>query len=486
MKRCKKEWNESRSRFLLTVAFLLCALIFANTTTVNAAVSQDGQYTYELDAAGQAVLTSYLGQDTEVAVPATMDGISVSALSGTYQNHNKITKVKIPAGITSVNETAFAGCYGISAFEVDPANQSLCSDGDGVLLSKDGTVCVRYPVGKHQSSGTYRIPASVVNIGGYAFEGYNTPGIEIPANVRVIGDYAFANTQNFNGVSVWEEGTQIIGTYAFYKCTNLRLLDKAALPASVNKLGVYAFAECSNIQIDISKSTITEIPDYLFYNCDNLHNLILPVTVTTVGAYAFSDCNNLNEVIFDAALRQIKEGAFAQCGNLHTVNIPEGVTAIENNTFNGCQNLNTVVLPSTLKTIGDGAFAGCRNIHSINIPEGVTYISNTSFEGVDTSAIALNIKVQKTTLKSAKRKGKKLTIRWKKTEDAQGYVIYRSKKKNGGYKKVKTIKKAEICKCTQKVKKQKKNKKYYYKVKTYKVVLGKKYFSSFSNVKAVR
>ena len=222
MKQCKKERNECRSRFLLTVAFLLCALIFAKTTTVNAAVSQDGQYTYELDAAGQAVLTSYLGQDTEVAVPATLDGISVSALSGTYQNHNKITKVKIPAGITSVNETAFAGCYGISAFEVDPANQSLCSDGDGVLLSKDGTVCVRYPVGKHQSSGTYRIPASVVNIGGYAFEGYNTPSIEIPANVRVIGDYAFANTQNFNGVSVWEEGTQIIGTYAFYKCTNRR------------------------------------------------------------------------------------------------------------------------------------------------------------------------------------------------------------------------------------------------------------------------
>ena len=89
----------------------------------------------------------------------------------------------------------------------------------------------------------------------------------------MIGDYAFANTRNFNGVIKWEEGTQTIGTFAFYKCTNLKLLDQSALPASVTKLGVYAFAECSNIQIDISKSSITEIPDYLFYNCDNLHNL---------------------------------------------------------------------------------------------------------------------------------------------------------------------------------------------------------------------
>ena len=480
----KKQYKKCRTGILVAAGILLGVMLGVGTTA-QAAVSQDGKYNYELDAEGKAVLTAYLGQDTEVAVPATMDGITVASLSGTFRNHDKITKVKIPAGIVSVNETAFAGCYGISSFEVDPANQNLCNDGDGVLLSKDGTLCVRYPVGKHQSSGTYRIPSGVVNIGGYAFEGFNTPNIEIPANVRVIGDYAFANTRNFNGVSVWEEGTQMIGTYAFYKCTNLKLLDKGALPASVTKLGVYAFAECSNIQIDISKTNITEIPDYLFYNCDNLHDLTLPQTVATVGAYAFSDCNNLNEVVFDAAVTRIGEGAFAKCGNLHTVNIPEGVTAIENNTFDGCQNLNTVVLPDTLTTIGDNAFAGCRNIHSINIPEGVTYISNTSFEGVDTSAIALNIKVTGTKIRSVKRKGKKIIVQWKKIPDAQGYAVYRSKKKNGGYKKVKACK-ATVCRFSQKAKKQKKNKKYYYKVKTYKVVLGKKYFSSFSKVKAVR
>ena len=471
----------------LGILLLLCMTApAAFTATARAATSGDGQYTYDVDASGHAVLTSYLGQDTEVTVPATMDGISVSGLSDTYRNHDKITKVTIPSTITTVNETAFAGCYAISAFVVDPANPSLSNDADGVLMSKDGSLCVRYPVGRHISSGTYRIPSSVVNIGGYAFEGFNTPNLEIPSNVRVIGDYAFANTGNFNGVTLWEEGTQTIGTYAFYKCTNLKLTDKGALPASVNKLGVYAFAECSNIQIDISRSTITEIPDYLFFNCDNLHNLTLPQTVNTVGAYAFSDCNNLNEVVFDAAVNQIKEGAFAKCGNLHTVNIPEGVTTIENNTFDGCQNLNTVILPSTLTTIGDNAFSGCVNIHSINIPEGVTYISNTSFTGVDTSAIALNIKVGKVKIKSVRRKGKKVTVTWNKSADAQGYIVYRATKKNGKYKAVKTIKKTGICKYTGKAKKMKKGRKYYYKVRAYKVVLNKKYVSGFSNGKAVR
>lgn len=455
------------------------------TKTAQAAVSEDGQYQYEMDAAGNAVLTAYLGQETEITVPATVNGITVTTLSGTFQNKNQITKVTLPSSVATVNDTAFAGCYALQEFIVDLANPTLCNNEDGALFSKDMTVLYRYPVGKHLSSGLYRIPASVTNVAGYAFEGYNTQNIEIPANVRVIGDYAFANTRNFNGVSTWEEGTQLIGTYAFYKCTNLTLTEKGALPSTVNTIGVYAFAECSNIQIDISKTTITEIADYLFYNCDNLHNLTLPQTVVTVGAYAFSECNNLNEVVLDDNVRSIKEGAFAQCGNLHTIKIPEGVTAIENNTFNGCQNLNTVELPSTLQTIGDGAFAGCQNIHSINIPEGVTYISNTSFEGVDTSKIAFNIKVDKTKLKSAKRKGKKkVKLTWKKVDGATGYVVYRSQKKGKGYKKIKEIKGAS--KCSYLDKKAKKGKKYFYKVKVYKSLAGIKSYSGFSNMKAVK
>lgn len=488
MRKYEGNTRNSGCRVLMIGMLLgLVLLLGQRTGAVQAATSADGQYNYTVDAAGHAVLTEYLGQAAEVAVPATVDGITVTGLSGTYQNKAQITKVTIPAGLEAVNETAFAGCKAISEFVVDPANANLCSNGDGVLLSKDQTVLVRYPVGKHQSSGTYRIPSTVSQVGSYAFEGYNTPSIEIPANVRVIGDYAFANTGNFNGVSVWEEGTQTIGTYAFYKCTNLRLLDQGALPSTVTTIGVYAFAECSNIQIDISKTGITQIADYLFYNCDNLHNLSLPNTVTTVGAYAFSECDNLNEVVLGDNVSSIKEGAFAQCVNLHTIKIPEGVTSIENYTFSGCQNLNTVELPSTLTTIGDGAFAGCQNIHSINIPAGVTYISNTSFEGVDTSGITLNIRVAKTKLKSVRRKNKKkVTLSWKKVSEAQGYVVYRSKKKNGGYKAVKTIKKSSVCSYVDKARKQKKNKKYYYKVKAYKTVLGKKYYSSFCSAKAVR
>ena len=116
--------------------------------------------------------------------------------------------------------------------------------------------------------------------------------------------------------------------------------------------------------IDISKTKLEVIPDYAFYESDNLHELQTPVTLRKVGAYAFYGCNNLNEVKFlGKTLEEIGTGAFKTCNNLHIVDIPEGVTAIADGTFDGCQNLNTIKLPDSLKTIGDNAFKDCRISH---------------------------------------------------------------------------------------------------------------------------
>lgn len=79
--------------------------------------------------------------------------------------------------------------------------------------------------------------------------------------------------------------------------------------------------------------------------------------------------------------------------------------------------------------------------------------------------------------------GKKrtVTIKWTKNEDASGYQISRSTKKKGKYKVVKTLKKASAT--SWKNTGLKKGKTYYYKVRTYRTVAGKKVYSSYSAVK---
>ena len=91
----------------------------------------------------------------------------------------------------------------------------------------------------------------------------------------------------------------------------------------------------------------------------------------------------------------------------------------------------------------------------------------------------------KTKLKSAKKQSaKSVRLIWKKVKGCTGYEVYMSKKKNSGYKKIATLKKAK--KVTYTKKKLKKKKTYYFKVRTYKTVNGKKYYSTFSNVKKVK
>ncbi len=90
----------------------------------------------------------------------------------------------------------------------------------------------------------------------------------------------------------------------------------------------------------------------------------------------------------------------------------------------------------------------------------------------------------KTKINKLTTKNKKVIIKWNKVSNATGYEIYMSKNKNKGYSKIKNITKKSTVKYTKK--KLKKNKKYYFKVRTYRIVNGMKLYSSYSNIKSIK
>ena len=98
-----------------------------------------------------------------------------------------------------------------------------------------------------------------------------------------------------------------------------------------------------------------------------------------------------------------------------------------------------------------------------------------------TQTIVRPAKVTKLTVSSKK---KKAFLKWKKNSKATGYEIYRATKKNGKYKKIRTIKKAAAATFTDS--KVKKGKTYYYKVRAYKTVKGNKANGKFSAVRKVK
>lgn len=136
--------------------------------------------------------------------------------------------------------------------------------------------------------------------------------------------------------------------------------------------------------------------------------------------------------------------------------------------------------------------------HMGYLPAGNYYILVTSDDiysaanysfliSADTAAPKKTVKVQppaKTKMISVKAGKRKAVLRWKKVGSAKGYQIYRATKKKGNYKRIKTITKNKTVKFTNR--KLKKGKRYYYKIRTYKIVGGKKYYSGFTKVRSVR
>ena len=96
------------------------------------------------------------------------------------------------------------------------------------------------------------------------------------------------------------------------------------------------------------------------------------------------------------------------------------------------------------------------------------------------------VTVKKTTLKSAKNaKGKKLVVKWNKNTAGNGYQIqYSTSKKFANGNKTKTISKNKTTSVT--IKGLKKKKTYYVRIRTYKKVAGKTYYSSWSSVKKAK
>ena len=119
---------------------------------------------------------------------------------------------------------------------------------------------------------------------------------------------------------------------------------------------------------------------------------------------------------------------------------------------------------------------------------GTTYISAVSADGKVIATCTVNVskpvvtKPAKVKIKSAKKKGKKVTLKWKKISDAAGYVVY-MKTNSGKFKAVKTVKKAKKLKAVISLKK---GNKYSFKIRAYKLDEETNVYGAYSKIKKVK
>lgn len=126
-------------------------------------------------------------------------------------------------------------------------------------------------------------------------------------------------------------------------------------------------------------------------------------------------------------------------------------------------------------TVTPVALGSCKVTASVTTADGKVLTASAK--------ITVNYPAAVTKLAVKNVSGKKAQVSWKKVSKANGYVVYRATKANGTYKKVKTITSGKTVKFTDS--KLKKGQKYYYKVRAYRTVSGKKVYGAYSSVKKV-
>ena len=259
----------------------------------------------------------------------------------------EIRKATVKYGITSIGESAFLGCRGMTELT---------------------------------------LPNSVTSIGGNAFEGCSgLTGLILPNSVTSIGESAFSgcsglekiavesgnscydSRDNCNSIIDTETNTLIVG------CKN------SVIPNSVTSIEDGAFRGCSGLTELTLPNSITSIGDFAFSLCSGLTELTLPNSLTEIGKSAFRGCSGLTELILPNSVTSIGDFAFLGCRGLTELTLPNGITRIGESAFRGCRGLTELTLPSSVTSIGESAFSGCSGLTELTLPNSVTSIGNYAF-----------------------------------------------------------------------------------------------------------
>ena len=351
---------------------------------------------------------------TEIAIPASVTAIGESAFAGTG-----LKAVVVPDNVTSIEQNAFSRCEEMETLQLSKNLKSIggaafrdCKSLTSIFFPKSlenvsgydgrgwcgafsgcsGLKQIELETGMSKvpgyllygctASAEITLPDTVTEIGGSAFQGSNITSVVMADSVTSISEKAFLGCGKLVEVQL-SKSLKYIGGAAFRNCTKL---EHVVIPKSLEEVSNYdgrgfcggPFEGCSALASPELESGMTKIPNNLLNGCTGFTTITIPDTVKEIGAAAF--CNtNLASIEIPNHVESIGNSAFAN-SQLENARVPDTVTGIGNDVFKNCAKLKDIVLPNTCKNITDGMFAGCTVLEKIVLPETVTAIRSSAFK----------------------------------------------------------------------------------------------------------
>lgn len=177
---------------------------------------------------------------------------------------------------------------------------------------------------------------------------------KIPATVTQIGDFAFSRS-GLKEITI-PEGVTEIGYGAFYHCDNLELI---TIPSTVTTIEPSAFEKTKWLNSWRTRSNTNDfniVGDGILIAYKGKDGFIeVPEGIKQIGPEVFKDHMGIAKVSLPSSLLVIGEEAFAGCNNLKEVTGGSNLMEIRDRAFQGCP-IETVRVPETVQKIGLLAF----------------------------------------------------------------------------------------------------------------------------------
>lgn len=177
--------------------------------------------------------------------------------------------------------------------------------------------------------------------------------------------------------------------YSFYQCL---YLEEVVLPESLESISDNAFDKCSSLKTIVG-SYFDENNELVELENNELSNVSLRI----IGEYAFANCTSLSKITIAKCVEEIGAFAFYKCINLEEITVPfigNSLTGLENTHFgyifgSSVYSNNNSYIPTSLTKvniytsnsidIGDYAFYKCENITSIEMDDSISSLGKLCF-----------------------------------------------------------------------------------------------------------
>lgn len=476
--------------------------------------AQNALDTIELDGVTSIDDSAFYGnQLTRVEMPDTVTELGSGAFSnnnitslrlssgvskipqGAFSMNIRLEKVTIPNTVTEIGATAFAGAR-LTELHIPGSVKEIGEKAFHLHHLKELTIPGNVKeIGASAFEGTYKattlqkltIEEGVTSIGKYAFKEALLESVHFPNSIKTVGEQPFLNNKGKGGSHVVEITTNNIAHTKLKDDTfgikylgthNINSISRTTWEKGNAGITFQTNALTDHLErVVVNGRTLIKGTDYAVGQGDYLSITLNPGYLETLG-YTLNAQTVYIEIVstFGTA-----KAAFSVKPTIRTVSLSSAAY-----TYNGKTKKPSVTVKDNKgKIISKSNYTvtyakGRKNVGTYKV---TVQFNGRPYSGTVSRTFKINPK--STSIKLEKGK-KEFTVKWKKvSKQASGYQIqYSSNKKFKSKNKTITVKGYK--KTSKTIKKLKKNKRYYVKIRTYKTVGKTKYYSNWSKVRTVK